>query len=1319
MKKLLCLVISSVGLSVWALPTYESFNEYSNLVTAGSSVDLATSGFYVTNGFVVEQWGGGDSGFGLLFSQGGGDVLITNTTSSVFTSANLASILPGGFPGAGANIDITAFIPQNQGANTAGNSAVLKFAQDIPRPTSGVTTIYVSYLLDVTGNFNGATGTGNDGRFDGFLSRSNLSEGTGSGGAYITWASMFNTFGTSPNYVAYGYKINKPAITGGDDVLACDSSGADSPDSGNAGVGAIYNTANFVVGCLTFSSNFADTNTVWVNPPIADFGGPTTPASNLNSFKMGTIMSDVNGFFLESRSGSSSGGLGPTFIGNLLIGHTWSYVTGGPEFTNVPQNDYLLTYGTNVTLTGAAVAAAQNVIYQWQRIIGGVTNNLSDGTGTAGGTAVVSGSQSPTLTLTSVSAGDVGQYQLVATASGTGFSLAAPAGIFYENGPVFTSTPSDTAANYGGAASFTASASSTQSSMSYQWYFGATSLTNGVRADGSTVSGAAGTVSTDILSATLVLSNVTYLNGGDYSLMVTDNTALSTQSSFATLTVSDPHITSQPVATPAVIPDGSSGSISVGAVGSGVTYQWYGVQQGLLSDGTGLSGVATPTLLITNAQFKDADSYYAVIGGASGQVITSSIATVYFVNTNGMPFNLMPLGGSIVAGQSAQTPYQGGGFRTGLYLSLAADSRFDPNMVGSSTALLANNPTNVNPLTVLNQLHHEGHPGYTTTMLLANLNTNDSSSGNDGGYWLAPGNGVNPACIINFPTGNDAVKYGSDSVTLVAAVQRFDATISACNALRPEVQNIVSSICYRGDGGGAYSAGLDAYFNPAINALVFNHVLAGQNVGYLDLRNVMSYPSDFGSDDIHPTQPGYYKMANAWYQAIIYGAAYWNGSQNGIWNTVKGASSNWSIDSGLKEGRTIALNDPAVVTNDIYPDVFFNSNTGPLLTTLGADTTIRSLNFTKGATGPVTIGGTNTLTIGTIDSSVTLSTPYSLANCGGITVQAGSGAHTLSANVVLGGSQIWGNVSSNAFDVSGIISGTNALTIAGAYTFYNPGVFTPDPGNTFDETYTTVITNYVGTSAIVLSGQNAYSGGTIVSSGTLMVNGQEMPFSGTGSGQVTVSPGGTLSGNGRIAGPVFVANAANAFLYPDIPGGGTLTLGNNLTFEGLNAGAIFNLNSNNAAGNDEVVLENRALICDGARINIRSTSAGNLSVSDYVLFNVGPTGSILGTFNTKPAWSGPAPENASQYSILTVSNTVVLHYTPIPPPQIGISNGSVVTIKFFGLPTNTYVVLTTTNLTAPWLPLSTNTAGINGSWLFEDSNLDFSPQRFYRSGISN
>jgi len=175
LKETAILLLLTSALSVKALPTYEPFTEYISLITASgsNSVDLATSGFYLTNGPVVEQWGGGSSGFGLFFKQTGADVQVTNNPNTVFTSANLSTFLPAGFPGAAGNINITAFIPQNSGSGTAGNSAVLKFAQVIPRPDSGLTIIRTIY------------------------------EVTGSGSAYTTWTSMFNTFVSSVNYVAY------------------------------------------------------------------------------------------------------------------------------------------------------------------------------------------------------------------------------------------------------------------------------------------------------------------------------------------------------------------------------------------------------------------------------------------------------------------------------------------------------------------------------------------------------------------------------------------------------------------------------------------------------------------------------------------------------------------------------------------------------------------------------------------------------------------------------------------------------------------------------------------------------------------------------------------------------------------------------------------------------------------------------------------------------------------------------------------------------------------------------------------------------------
>jgi hypothetical protein len=98
-------------------------------------------------------------------------------------------------------------------------------------------------------------------------------------------------------------------------------------------------------------------------------------------------------------------------------------VTGGPEFTLQPAAVASSPAG-NASLNGIAVAAGQVVAYQWIHIVNGVTNILTDGMGTAGGGATVSGSTNSTLSLINLTSQDMaGSYELVAQAGGTGFIL--------------------------------------------------------------------------------------------------------------------------------------------------------------------------------------------------------------------------------------------------------------------------------------------------------------------------------------------------------------------------------------------------------------------------------------------------------------------------------------------------------------------------------------------------------------------------------------------------------------------------------------------------------------------------------------------------------------------------------------------------------------------------------------------------------------------------------------------------------------------------------------------------------------------------------
>jgi len=670
MKKLLLLAIAAGSITAYALPTYEPFTEFAPVIAANpitliattnvgggalgslanssipNCIDLATGGYTAPGG---EHWGSlnfsGTGGTGLYK---GLDIAVISDPT-IFPESALSSLLPSTFPGYPASGGAITNFAENpaqpliwngtafaQSPNIVGNSAVLKFSQPITRPTSGTRTVYVSYLLSVVQQ--GALGSGNDGRYMAFLSQTNLVEGTGSGGAYTTWASLFNTYNGATaagvHYASHGLLLQN---TTSFYIGACDS--AAGKTFSTTSFTSPFNSPHFVVGAYLLNSGAnKDTNAVWVNPSLASFGGANPPFSPIQIYAMPFNMSDIGGLVLIDRVGSgASGGVGTNYIANLLVGTTWSYVTGGPEFTNAPVNADILGYGGTVTLSGAAVAAAQSVSYYWQRISGGVTNNLTDGVGTAGGGATVSGSATRTLTLTGVTAGDVaGSYQLVATASGTGFSLPAQVSIIYHTDPFISANPANATVSYGGKATFTATASTAQASLSYHWYHGATPLADGVQGDGSTVTGSSGTVAASALTTSLTLSNVTYLEAGNYSLWVTNNTDNAVFSTPATLIVNDPVIVTQPPYS-VVVPLGGTNTISVVAAGSGVTYQWYNTA-GQVANGGDFSGVTSSTLKISNAHAEDANNYYVIVGGTSGVSVQSSNVAVFVNSTALGPF---------------------------------------------------------------------------------------------------------------------------------------------------------------------------------------------------------------------------------------------------------------------------------------------------------------------------------------------------------------------------------------------------------------------------------------------------------------------------------------------------------------------------------------------------------------------------------------------------------------------------------------------------------------------------------------------------------
>ena len=486
---------------------------------------------------------------------------------------------------------------------------------------------------------------------------------------------------------------------------------------------------------------------------------------------------------------------------------------------------------------------------------------------------------------------------------------------------------------------------------------------------------------------------------------------------------------------------------------------------------------------------------------ATAAATGSSITLTTAVTIPARTVAIMPLGSSITAGYSAQSPYDGGGYMSQLYQHLVNDGRFNPNFVGSSTVNEAVNPTGPALTTTVGQTKNEGHSGYTTTQTLANLNGNDNSGGNDGGYWLQVGNGVNPNIITLNIGGNDYVANPNDTTVIT----RLDQILTEIYALRPTATIFVSNILYRGDGtpagiashGATGTTGFENLYNPLIPGLVYQHVLMGQHVAFVDMYDVVT-PNEslalIGPDLVHPTQAGYDLMGDTWYTAITTGQAFYTGNAGTSWNANgSGGTTSWDMDFQRTTDAGVA---PGAGT-----DVYFNGVGGT--TTLGADAVVRSVNFAAnysgGTTPAVTVAGPNILTIG----------------AGGITVQAGSGTNLIAAPVVLGSAQTWSNVSTNPFTVSGNVSGGGMLNIG-------------------------------GTGVIVLSGNNGFTNQTNVSSGTLnLSNTNALQNStlnlSTGSVVFDQSVAGKAFAIGGLAGitPIVLNNNAS------IPAGIALTVGGN------------------------------------------------------------------------------------------------------------------------------------------------------------------------------
>ncbi len=385
-------------------------------------------------------------------------------------------------------------------------------------------------------------------------------------------------------------------------------------------------------------------------------------------------------------------------------------------------------------------------------------------------------------------------------------------------------------------------------------------------------------------------------------------------------------------------------------------------------------------------------------------------------------------------------------------------------------------------------------------------------------------------------------------------------------------------------------------------------------------------------------------------QQIPFPIAYWGGAQgDGVWSTLSSGHTNW-------------LNGPVGADAGTVPtpttDVVETANTASNLSSqsLGTISAINSLTFTGTGTANAAPSGGVTLTAGgtlTINAAASQAGGAGYAAGGiGIVVGPGSGANTINANVALGASQTW-SVDSGAatLTIGGAVSGggSAALTLGGSVS-----ATSASPGSN-------------GNGTIRLSGNNTFSGGATIASGTVLIG----VSNGTGFGALGPSTASVTLGSGSASASLLTGGAYTFANAVNVAGSGTMTIGgntdNNSTFSGpislnnnltisqvANAGSnalsltggISNTGSNGGftitfAGPGNINVATTGIsdtdfgtaavkVTGGSTtFSVANTYSGNTSITAGTLKATNTTGSAVGTGNVLVSGTGALAGSAS------------------------------------------------------------------------------------------
>jgi uncharacterized delta-60 repeat protein len=271
-----------------------------------------------------------------------------------------------------------------------------------------------------------------------------------------------------------------------------------------------------------------NTMAVLPNGKVAVSGFFTTPTSRF--MVLNTDGSQDTGFGVGTGFNSANG---TTIIQSIvpdLLGRIWIMGINFSQYNGSLANRLAVLQGSGspslffagqptgrvanqgTTVSFSAAASGNNgFTYQWQKNGSPLSN---------GGN--VSGATTDTLTLSNIQDADQAAYSLVISSPGASAVTSRVASLDVLGAPEITQDPVAQTVDFGGTVTFTGAATGA-TTLTYQWYYGTTALTNGTGVSGATTN-------------TLNLTNIDFNDAGQYSLKAMNGLGDDT-STEATLTV--------------------------------------------------------------------------------------------------------------------------------------------------------------------------------------------------------------------------------------------------------------------------------------------------------------------------------------------------------------------------------------------------------------------------------------------------------------------------------------------------------------------------------------------------------------------------------------------------------------------------------------------------------------------------------------------------------------------------------------------------------------------------------------------------------------